>query len=72
MTGENAEQEQWLTVPDLARRWPHFSESSLRRWVDAGDIPSYQGAKGRTRRVRKSDADAYEANGFKKVARHED
>lgn len=56
----------WLTVPELAETWP-YSESTIRRWIDSGQLPGVQpGARGR-RKVRQADADAFAANGFVKV-----
>lgn len=69
VAGEDSETRKvYLTVPQLHARWPHASESTIRRWVDSGDLPGIQ-ARGRygRRKVEQADADAFEANGFKKV-----
>lgn len=56
-----------LTVPQLAAMWP-YSESTIRRWIDAGELPGFQGGGKRGRRkVKRADAEAFEANGYQKV-----
>jgi excisionase family DNA binding protein len=61
--------ETWLSVPQLAAQWP-WGESTIRRWIDDGSLPAVR-SRGGHRRVRKSDADAFEANGFVKIATDE-
>lgn len=60
------EDTRWLTVPELAEKWP-YSESTIRRWIDTGQLPGVQPGKRGRRKVRLADADAFAANGFIKV-----
>lgn len=63
---DGREENEWYTVPELAARWP-WSTQTIRNWIDSGELPGARPRKGAHRRVRKADADAFAANGFKKV-----